>query len=254
MGQGSLNTLSYVARGADVLVTHIWWEVPAGAAGGDFDLRPSPVVSDPPHSITVTATLGQNDLASADQCQTSGGNGEASAAWRQLGFPYQNVPTSSIGRRHFYKAAWSLASSTNSSSFVLKANGARVTLAVSVLSNWMEGEEAEGTLGGFEYPDPVEPAATLAQSAVANISALEAEHLAWWDAYWRRSSIQLPHFPLLETQWYGSLYVLASSHRMDGSKAAVAPGIVWPITNDRPAFRGAMTMNYNQQSLYVKPV
>ena len=30
----------------------------------------------------------------------------------------------------------------------------------------------------------------------------------------------------------------------------VAPGIVWPHTNDSPAFRGAFTMNYNQEALY----
>ena len=53
-----------------------------------------------------------------------------------------------------------------------------------------------------------------------------------------------------EQQWFGSLYVLASSHRTDGSLFAVAPGIVWPVTNDAPAFRGAMTMNYNQEALY----
>ena len=63
----------------------------------------------------------------------------------------------------------------------------------------------------------------------------------------------------MENQWHRALYVLASSRshtapmarrRTDGSPFSVALGIVWPKTADGPSFRGAFTMNYNQQAVY----
>ena len=100
------------------------------------------------------------------------------------------------------------------------------------------------------YPDPQIPAQELALSALGDLVRIASEHRAWWARFWNVSSVSLPSAPLLEKQWFGSLYILASSHETDGQPLAVAPGIVWPKSTDRPAFRGAMTVNYNQQALY----
>eukprot|EP00935_MAST-01C_sp_MAST-1C-sp1_P000145 g145.t1 len=128
----------------------------------------------------------------------------------------------------------------------LAPNGPRVTLVTPVLSNWADPKG--------QYTDPTLAVQELAAEATSSGSPLLAkwrsQHRAWWADFWGRSSVALPSAPLLEKQWYGSLYILASSHRTDGSADAVAPGIVWPKTSDKPAFRGAMTVNYNQQALY----
>jgi hypothetical protein len=91
---GEIRTESFVARGVDVLVTTIWW------TGGPVGLS---------QNVTVRTT--QNDRAVNDFCHSfsAGINGTVAFATRQLGWPYQNVPTSTIGRRHFYKATWASA-------------------------------------------------------------------------------------------------------------------------------------------------
>ncbi len=88
---GEIRTESFVARGVDVLVTTISW------MGGPVGLS---------QNVTVRTT--QNDRAQADFCHSfsAGTNGTVAFATRQLGWPYQNVKTSTIGRRHFYKATW----------------------------------------------------------------------------------------------------------------------------------------------------
>jgi hypothetical protein len=122
----------------------------------------------------------------------------------------------------------------------LARDGAKLVVVTSVLSNFATAD----------YTDPVAPAVAVAAAAALNVSQLRQETVAWWAAFWAKSNVSLPSSPAFETQWYGSLYVLASSHATDGSPFAVAPGIVWPKTSDSPAFRGAFTMNYNQEALY----
>eukprot|EP01051_Picozoa_sp_SAG22_P002274 SAG22_NODE_100_length_20558_cov_10.189305_9_plen_576_part_00 len=129
----------------------------------------------------------------------------------------------------------------------------KLTIATAVLSNWDPTHLPRGAAALTDtslYPDPTAPAQQLALQASKTAAELRSSTTAWWEAFWSKSSVSLPRSPSMEQQWFGSLYILASSHRTDGSPFAVAPGIVWPVTNDAPAFRGAMTMNYNQEALY----
>ena len=134
---------------------------------------------------------------------------------------------------------------------VLRPNGPRTTFVTAVLSNFDPDYLNDvSERRSDNYPDPEQPAQTLASASITLVPKLRAETAQWWQTFWAKSSVSLPTAPAMEKQFYGSLYVLASSHRTDGSEFAVAPGIVWPTTNDSPAFRGAFTMNYNQESLY----
>ena len=123
----------------------------------------------------------------------------------------------------------------------------KLIIATAVLSNWDPDYLPAGAAARSDtslYPDPTVPAQQLAMRASKMVAELRSNTTKWWKTFWSKSSISLPNSPGMEQQWWGSLYILASSHRTDGSSFAVAPGIVWPITNDAPAFRGAMTMNY----------
>ena len=134
---------------------------------------------------------------------------------------------------------------------MLQPNGPRATLVTAVLSNFDPDYLAEASERRPDnYPDPEQPAQALASAATRNLTKLRATTAEWWQVFWSKSSVSLPSAPAMEKQFYGSLYILASSHRTDDSPFAVAPGIVWPTTNDSPAFRGAFTMNYNQEALY----
>ena len=126
----------------------------------------------------------------------------------------------------------------------LRPNGPRATVITAVLSNFdPDYLPDESQRRPDHYPDPEQPAQSLAAAAKQNLTKLRATTAQWWAVFWAKSSVSLPTAPAMEKQFYGSLYVLASSHRTDGSAFAVAPGIVWPTTNDSPAFRGAFTMN-----------
>ena len=319
---GTLKTASFIVRGVDVLVTDVWW---------DFEETNST------SSLSVHVTAGKGGSSDAF-CHTFDSGSSPQMTWssRQLGYPYQNIPTSTIGRRHFYKSAWAARAITNSNdnsmsdvmctdfdgrcdicrktndtrsdwaspclylngsaeaghtcvpskwwamyhgkyphvgpcltcnstdctaapsppglNILLAPNGRKSTIVTAVLSNFDDTNNS--------YTDPVLPAQELVTKAVATPSIIQAwrsKHRNWWQEFWNQSWISLPTAPELEAQWYGSLYILASSHRTaedefedDSSRRsnalmnAVAPGIVWPKTNDEVAFRGAMTMNYNQ--------
>jgi hypothetical protein len=138
-------------------------------------------------------------------------------------------------------------------SLLLRPNGPHVTIVTAVLSNFDPDYLSDPSQRRPDhYPDPVLPAQQLAHAAAQNVSGLRDATARWWLTFWAKSHVSLPSAPEMERQWFGSLYVLASSHRTDGSEFAVAPGIVWPKTSDAPAFRGAFTMNYNQEALYCK--
>ena len=85
---GMLRTSSWVARGTDVVVTELWWDCQGGAACGSQQLAVA----------VANAQAGSNSFCHSFE------QGELWSS-RTLGHPYQNV-NSTIGRRHFYKAAW----------------------------------------------------------------------------------------------------------------------------------------------------
>ena len=342
---GTLRTASFVARGSDVLVTEVWWEVPKPV---------SPAPPPPPlQLLLVNEPVGCTGWDQGCYCNVLKQNKSQLWSSKQIGHPYQNVPTSTIGRRHLYKAAWAttvvappgpppipptpspvpppseclvhdsdcssclgtassdprwpgaclmlnitlpspynglvnphscvpsswwkefesdypIAHSCNSCTddetcphipqggaprqIALSADGSKITIVTAVISNFDPDYLPAGARDRDPnfYPDPTLPAQQLALNAsnVIVLAELRANTTAWWVQYWGKSSVSLPLAPAMENQWYRALYVLASSHRTNDSPFSVAPGIVWPKTTDGPIFRGAFTMNYNQQALY----
>ena len=340
---GTLRTASFVARGSDVLVTEVWWDVPASPAA------PPPLLLE-----IVNEPTGCEGWTQGCYCHVLKQNKSQMSSSKQIGHPYQNVASSTIGRRHLYKAAWATAivtpptppptpphcppptpptppsvcffhdsdccnclgatslgtdwpgpcvmlnvtlpspynglinphscvpsswwkqfesrypvahSCTSCSDdktcphiphgggprqFALSPDGSKITVVTAVLSNFDPDYLPAEARDPNVYPDPTAPAQQLARN-VSNLKVLaelRASTTAWWGEYWEKSSVSLPSAPAMENQWYRALYVLASSHRTDITPFSVAPGIVWPKTTDAPSFRGAFTMNYNQEALY----
>ena len=95
---------------------------------------------------------------------------------------------------------------------------------------------------------------SLVESAVSDASQLsilklrkmEAAHREWWKRFWLRSYVDL-HDPVLESYYYGALYVMGCSSR----PGKLAPSL-WGnfITTDDSAWGGRYFMNYNEEAPY----
>jgi hypothetical protein len=80
-------------------------------------------------------------------------------------------------------------------------------------------------------------------SRVANdIETLKSAHESWWSSFYSSSFVEISN-KRLEKQWYGSLYLLASSSR-DGE---APPGLWGNWISNNPAFNGDYTLNYNYE-------
>ncbi|MBA3937340.1 MAG: hypothetical protein H0X38_07750, partial [Planctomycetes bacterium] len=101
--------------------------------------------------------------------------------------------------------------------------------------------------GGIGSSDQVAGAQALAARCDASaLSQGRATHLAWWRAYWARSSIRLDD-DLVEGYYYGALYVLGCSSRA----GAVAPGLAGPWQLDGPVCWGnRYTLDYNFEATW----
>jgi hypothetical protein len=95
---GTLRTASFVARGSNVLVTEVWWDVPV-----------SPVPPPPLPLDILNEPIGCMGWTQGCYCHVLKQNKSHMWSSKQIGHPYQNKPDSTIGRRHVYKAAWATA-------------------------------------------------------------------------------------------------------------------------------------------------
>jgi hypothetical protein len=84
--------------------------------------------------------------------------------------------------------------------------------------------------------------ASVATLAAKDIDALESAHRAWWDAFFRKSFVEIPD-KTLEQEYYASLYFLASV-----SRAGEQPPGLWGnwVMKD-PGWNGDYTLNYNYE-------
>ena len=80
--------------------------------------------------------------------------------------------------------------------------------------------------------------------SIEELAILNDDHRGWWHEYWSASLVEFGD-PLLEQYYYGSQYILACCTR----EGKVIPGLFgnW-ITEDRPAWTGGYTLNYNYES------
>jgi alpha-L-fucosidase 2 len=110
-------------------------------------------------------------------------------------------------------------------------SGAPVSLVTGVMSN----------LDDPSYQTRVvDSVATLAP---ADVPALEASHVAWWDRFYRKSFIEIPD-KLLEKEFYASLYLLGSVSRTGEQ----APGLWGNWVMKDPGWNGDYTLNYNYEA------
>jgi hypothetical protein len=109
--------------------------------------------------------------------------------------------------------------------------GATVELVTSVMSN----------LDSATYQD--EALSSIAELTTADVTALGDAHRVWWNAFYRKSFVEIPN-KTLEEQFYASLYLLASSSR----SGEAAPGLYgnWAMKN--PSWNGDYTLNYNYEA------
>jgi len=114
--------------------------------------------------------------------------------------------------------------------FTLQA-GQTYSLVTSVMSNFDDA--------GYQS-DAVSAVSTLAQ---ADVDALLAKHHAFWDAFYRKSFIEIPN-KTIEKEYYASLYLLASTSRT----GEAAPGLWGNWVMKSPAWNGDYTLNYNYET------
>ncbi|HXK19147.1 MAG TPA: hypothetical protein VNG33_15145 [Polyangiaceae bacterium] len=109
--------------------------------------------------------------------------------------------------------------------------GQKVVLATSVMSNL---DSAMYTALGVT---------SLAALDAGKVDALSKTHQAWWDAFYRKSFVEIQD-KNIEKMFYASLYLLACT-----SRTGEAPPGLWGswILND-PAWFGDYTLNYNYET------
>ena len=110
------------------------------------------------------------------------------------------------------------------------ASGSPVSLATAVMSNRDSATYQTAALAG------------IAALAAKDVDALEAAHVAWWDAFFKKSFVEIPD-KMLEQEYYASLYFLGSV-----SRAGEQPPGLWGnwVMKD-PGWNGDYTLNYNYE-------
>ncbi|MFZ4396845.1 MAG: glycosyl hydrolase family 95 catalytic domain-containing protein [Kiritimatiellia bacterium] len=90
-------------------------------------------------------------------------------------------------------------------------------------------------------PDARNVVAALTPEKAADAAAA---HEVWWEAFWKKSFIEIPD-KVLEQHWYAAQYIMGCCSRA----GKVAPGL-WGnwITTDGPAWHGDFHLNYNFQA------
>jgi alpha-L-fucosidase 2 len=73
-----------------------------------------------------------------------------------------------------------------------------------------------------------------------HISALWKKHNAWWDSYWKKSSIRIADTVLMKA-YYQGLYTMGACAR----DKIFPPGIFGWVTTDQPNWNGDYHLNYN---------
>jgi alpha-L-fucosidase 2 len=101
-----------------------------------------------------------------------------------------------------------------------------VTLVLSMESN-------------FAYDSPLE----AVKSSFNNLDRIREEHESWWDTYWNLSYVNINE-PIIEKQYYRSLYAMASCSR----DPEFPPNIFGWVTTDNPLWCGDYHLNYNHQA------
>ncbi|HEX4404061.1 MAG TPA: hypothetical protein VH560_04485, partial [Polyangia bacterium] len=109
-------------------------------------------------------------------------------------------------------------------------SGSTVALVTGVMSN----------LDAAAYQTTV--LASVAALAPADVATFESAQRAWWDAFFRKSFVEIPD-KTLEREYYASLYFLACVSRTGEQP----PGLWGNWVMKDPAWNGDYTLNYNYE-------
>lgn len=109
--------------------------------------------------------------------------------------------------------------------------GKKVTISIAVESN-------------FKRQKPLEYALTQIKKVGKTTADLQmAKHDAWWQTYWRKSSVSVEDTILMKA-YYQGLYTMAACSR----DPRFPPGLFGWVTSDDPQWAGDYHLNYNHQA------
>jgi hypothetical protein len=113
-----------------------------------------------------------------------------------------------------------------------------------------QGErKAVAVVTSLESRDIIAAAVAMAAKTLADDArTLIAEHEKAWDAFWSASGVDLDD-PFLRNVWYRNLYFL----RCVSKPGVEAVGLYAGLVNDRPAWHGGHTTNYNAEQTFWAP-
>jgi len=109
--------------------------------------------------------------------------------------------------------------------------GVTVTLVSSIMSNYDSSSYTTQSISN------------VSGSTASSISSELAADAAWWSNFWSVSYVEFNN-PVLQKEYYGSLYLLASSSEPN----TAPPGLWGPWVEANPAWAGDYTLDYNYQT------
>jgi alpha-L-fucosidase 2 len=107
--------------------------------------------------------------------------------------------------------------------------GVTVTLVSSIMSNYDSSSYTTQSISN------------VSGSTSSTISSELAANEAWWVNFWDASYVEFANNPVLQREYYGSLYILAASSEPN----TAPPGLWGPWVEQNPAWAGDYTTDYN---------
>jgi len=107
--------------------------------------------------------------------------------------------------------------------------GTTVTLVSSIMSNYDSSSYTTQSVSN------------VSNSTAASISSQLSAHEASWVSFWDASYVEFANNPVVQEEYYGSLYLLGSSSEPN----TAAPGLWGPWVETNPAWAGDYTTDYN---------
>jgi uncharacterized protein involved in high-affinity Fe2+ transport len=109
--------------------------------------------------------------------------------------------------------------------------GTTVTLVSSIMSNYDSSSYTTQSISN------------VSGSTTSSISSELSANEAWWASFWDASYVEFANNPVLQKQYYGSLYLLASASEPNQAP----PGLWGNWVETTPSWAGDYTMDYNYE-------
>ena len=107
--------------------------------------------------------------------------------------------------------------------------GTTVTLVSSIMSNYDSSSYTTQSISN------------VSGSTSSSISSELSSNESWWASFWDASYVEFANNPVLQEEYYGSLYLLAASSEPN----TAPPGLWGPWVEANPAWAGDYTTDYN---------